>query len=107
MDRLHNLEHLIKELRGQLENAQAGTAPTDPDRHSASVLESDGPERYSAREVESSPREDHSDSHSPFGRLVLQDGASDSHYVGNGFWSRIVDEVSRLRGSTLPRLLFP
>ena len=105
MDRLHNLEHLIKDLRGQLETAQAAREPTDRNPQTANALETPGLDRDAAHKENTSPREDHSEVHSPFGRLVLPDGASDSHYVGTGFWSRIVDEVGWLRGSLASRPL--
>lgn len=105
MDRLHNLEHLIKDLRGQLETAQATTRATDRNPQSANALEPPGLDRDAAPEENTSPRGDHDEGHSPFGRLVLPDGASDSHYVGTGFWSRIVDEVSWLRGTLASRSL--
>lgn len=98
MDRLHNLEQLIKEVRGQLENAKAPTGPSDGTSYKASISEPHGFDHYSTQDDASSPREVGSEGRSPFGRLVVQDGASDSHYVGNGFWSRIVDEVSSLDG---------
>lgn len=94
MDRLHTLEQLIRELRGQLKGAQAATGPSDDSSHSASVSEPLAFDHYSHHDKGSSPREFGSEGKSLFGRLVIQDGASDSHYVGNGFWSRIVDEVS-------------
>ena len=105
MERLHNLERLIKELRGQLESAQAVAKPPDRDLHAASTPGSHGLGRNFVREEESSPREGHSDPNSPFGRLVLQDGASDSHYVGTGFWSRVVDEVGWFRRALIESLV--
>jgi hypothetical protein len=92
MDRLRTLESLVKELRGQLE--QASTAATAAGGVSSGVNTSG-----------SSPRDGDTDASSPgsirassvekqFGRLVLQD-AGRGQYVSSGFWSRVNDEVCR------------
>ena len=88
MDRLRNLEKLVKELRSQLEqaNAIAGSAGDEVSAH-------DGHPTTGNSEDVSLPS--HSDGiHHQFGRLILQDSSS-SHYISSGFWSRISDEVSR------------
>jgi hypothetical protein len=96
MDRLHNLEHLVKELRGQLELAQGqgsatGSGPGTAAANSPAVSSSSRhAEQYGLSPVPQYPQ----DTPSPYGRLVQEQGATESHYVGSAFWSRIVDEVS-------------
>ena len=85
MDRLRNLEDLVKELRGQLEHAQATSASNSP-----------GSSTHNAEADQQHRRTDANEGnplHKNFGRLVLQD-ASRSRYVTSAFWSRIDDEVS-------------
>ncbi|KIW29504.1 uncharacterized protein PV07_05317 [Cladophialophora immunda] len=97
MERLHNLEHLVKELSDQLEQARA--AATSSTGGSASEVNS--PESSTQhRDLEhennpSSPATDISNIRRQFGRLVLQD-ASRSHYVSSAFWSRVDDELDGL-----------
>jgi hypothetical protein len=84
MDRLRNLESLVKELRSQLEQAHAvagsaGDSSSAQDRDAAT--EHQGDTNTSGVQHQ-------------FGRLVLQD-SSHSRYVSSGFWSRVNDEVSR------------
>ncbi|KFY08118.1 hypothetical protein V492_06517 [Pseudogymnoascus sp. VKM F-4246] len=95
MDRLHNLESLVEELRGQLEQANSavpgsvssgaskgnswGNSPADGDHQSGAL-----PTTASNTGL---PNQ--------FGRLVLQD-AGHSRYVSSGFWSRINDEIDGL-----------
>lgn len=95
MDRLHSLEHLVRELRGQLEHAQSTAAPSNPgSRLVPSPAPSSTGRGLGDHVSSSSTRQDPSDAPSPPGRLVLQEGETQSHYVGSAFWSRIVDEVS-------------
>lgn len=83
MDRLQNLERLVKELREQL------AASTGPNSSASSPK---------GREAE--PTADPSLSaedtglHRHFGRMVVQDSRR-SRYVSSGFWSRVDDEVRR------------
>jgi Fungal Zn(2)-Cys(6) binuclear cluster domain len=89
MERLRNLESLVKELRGQLEQTSRGTA-------ASSVVNSPGNsshDRDTDNPRETSPSTDVSNLHQPLGRLVLQD-ANRSRYVSSAFWSRVNDEVS-------------
>lgn len=80
MERLRTLEHLVKVLSGQLEEANA---------------------RASSAGVSSAAQSPGSSTHDPtgdhvqrqFGRLVLND-SNQSRYIGSGFWSRVNDEVS-------------
>jgi hypothetical protein len=88
MDRLRNLEKLVKELRSQLEqaNAVAGSAGDESsahDRRATTGHPKDASLPTSADGIQHQ-----------FGRLILQD-SSYSHYVSSGFWSRIDDEVHR------------
>lgn len=88
MDRIQSLEALVKDLRGQLEEANArvnGCPGASSSVHSS---------EHSTGEQMGSPsaRSDHAPS--PVGRLVLRD-SNQSRYIGNSFWSRITDEVSK------------
>lgn len=90
MERLRNLENLVKELSGQLEQAHASAVvggstqdqgqdvdvdlPTDEPHDAALLAGTLGMQKH-------------------FGRLVLQD-TSQSRYVSSGFWSRVNDEAS-------------
>lgn len=86
MERLHNLESLVKELSSQLKESQAVNSSTggsssgigSPDSH---ITDFDAGNQGDATGVEKQ-----------FGRLVVQN-ASRSRYVSSGFWSRINDEV--------------
>ncbi|KAI0428018.1 hypothetical protein F5Y09DRAFT_344098 [Xylaria sp. FL1042] len=94
MERLRNLENLVKELNTQLEQAHAlsnsstGNSPAsstndrDSDHQAAASLTSGG-----------------SSIHSQFGRLVLND-AGRSRYVSSGFWSRVNDEIDSIKMET-------
>ena len=98
MDRIHNLERLTKELRAQLERAQASSPPSQ-----STTIASGGAlaGQDEAATTLGSPSEDHVDGPSPYGRLVGQQDASQSQYVGSAFWSRIVDEVYIFRPSSV------
>jgi hypothetical protein len=82
MDRLRTLESLVKELSGQLEQANAASAARGSPHGS-----------YPASQDGSSPARSAEPVQKQFGRLVLQD-ANRSRYVSSGFWSRVNDEVS-------------
>ena len=112
MDRLRNLEGLVKELSSQLEEAHtAGRSAKD--RASSSVPSRGSPTSSSNLGPKDAPSAGHhpfeksSASSSPptgsspantsniqgqFGRLVVGD-ANRSRYVSSGFWSRVNDEV--------------
>ena len=82
MERLRNLEGLVKELSGQLEQAS-----------SAASTAAGG----SSRGNSPAPRRDTTATstagmHEHMGRLMLQD-ANQTRYISSGFWSRISDEV--------------
>lgn len=107
MDRLRSLEHLVKELGGQLQAAHAGNggggtsassspsaAATSPDAaagHAGSTT--------SALDAASRPSPGTSSVQKNFGRLVVRDGAP-SQYVGSGFWSRVSDELDALKNDS-------
>lgn len=109
MDRLHSLESLVKELREQLEQANA-VAAGQPS-FSPENLSSGNPIELSVNEA-TSPNQGDSMSggassaglQKQFGRLVLQE-KQQNYFVGTGFWSRISDEVNRVEATTsLPTL---
>ena len=91
MDRLRNLENLVKELSGQLEQANAATSSPG----------SSG-DRDAEYQRDTSPPMNTSSVQKQFGRMVLQDSGR-SRYVSSGFWSKIDDEVSwRCCGYVVP-----
>lgn len=98
MERLHNLESLVKELSSQLKESQAvdkslggsSLGVGSPDRHIAYADVEIQARKSSVPDVTSV------DNH--FGRLVVQN-ASRSRYVSSGFWSRINDEVRIFQGN--------
>lgn len=75
MDRLRNLENLVKELSSRHE-------PADVTQN-----------RDAGPQTATSPVTNTSSVQKQFGRLVLQD-ASSTRYVSSGFWSRVNDEVN-------------
>ncbi len=85
MDRLRNLESLVKELRGQLEQAHSASASNSPGSSTETRDAEQQKDRSSASEARTLQTQ--------FGRLVIQD-ASRSRYISSGFWSRVDDEVS-------------
>jgi hypothetical protein len=94
MQRLQNLEGLVKELSGQLEQANAAAGSTAGGSSGVSSPKSSNHDRDADHQGDSLQK--------PFGRMVLQD-ANRSRYVGSGFWSRVDDEVRLLlnfKGST-------
>ncbi len=94
MDRLRNLENLVKELSGQLEQAHVAASSADG---GSSGFNSPGStqDRDAEHQRDTSPATNTSSIQKQFGRLVVQD-PSRSRYVSSGFWSRVSDEVSRL-----------
>jgi hypothetical protein len=86
MERLHNLESLVKELSSQLEQAKSAANSAAGGSSGVGSPESstnDRPPNSSAGDESVQNR---------FGRLVLQD-KNQSRYVSSGFWSRVSDEV--------------
>lgn len=93
MERLRNLENLVKELSGQLELANATSTST---AGSSSRVESphssiNGPDKL----LQSDPSaiSNVKAVQNQFGRMVLKD-SNQSRYVSSGFWSKVNDEVS-------------
>ncbi|KAJ5594387.1 uncharacterized protein N7459_000595 [Penicillium hispanicum] len=92
MERLHHLENLVKDLTGQLEQANAAAkSPTGASPTSVGSLTNDRDTVHQSVTASGVQQR--------FGRLVLQD-ASRSRYVGSGFWSRVNDELDDLRMAT-------
>ena len=91
MDRLRNLESLVKELSSQLEQANAAASAAGG---SSGVNSPESPqnERDGDHQKGIPSTTSTVGMHKHFGRLVLQD-TSRSRYVGSGFWSRVSDEV--------------
>lgn len=87
MERLRNLEGLVKELSSQLEHAHAAgaSATASPPSNAPSDAGHQGVASAAATTT---------GIHRHFGRMVLQDSTS-SRYVSSGFWSRVSDEVGR------------
>ncbi|EXJ76686.1 uncharacterized protein A1O5_01194 [Cladophialophora psammophila CBS 110553] len=97
MDRLRNLEQLVKELSGQLEQARARAAAHSAAGGSSGVNSpgSSSQNRDAEHHRDLSPATGISSVRKQFGRLVLQD-SSRSHYVSSAFWSRVDDELDGL-----------
>lgn len=97
MERLHNLESLVKELSGQLEQANAAPNSTRGGSSSVNSPGSSVTDRDAHHQVDTSSTTVESTTNSTgvqkqFGRMVLQD-TNRSRYVSSGFWSRVNDEV--------------
>ena len=93
IDRLRNLENIVKELSGQLEEARSALSTA---ADSASVIHtpaSSSVDRDAGHETDSSAPT--SGIQKQFGRLVVQN-ASHSRYISSGFWSRVNDELDGL-----------
>jgi hypothetical protein len=95
MDRLRNLESLVKELSGQLEQAHAAANPPSAGSPGFKSTGRSPQDHEAENQGKTSPATNTSSVQKQFGRLVLQD-ASHSRYVSSGFWSRVNDEVSQL-----------
>ncbi|KAH8422302.1 uncharacterized protein LDX57_000060 [Aspergillus melleus] len=95
MERLRTLENLVKELRGQLEQANAAVA-----RSAAGSFGVNSPDSTHDRDGDSlrglSGRTTQNNVQDQFGRLVVQDNDR-SRYVSSGFWSRVNDEIDGLK----------
>ena len=92
VERLRNLENLVKELSGQLEQANAAASSVASGSSGVNSPESSGYDHDTAHQRDASPGTDTGPIRKQFGRLVLQD-ANRSRYVSSGFWSRVDDEV--------------
>ncbi|KAF2433182.1 hypothetical protein EJ08DRAFT_584213 [Tothia fuscella] len=97
MERLRGLENLVKELSGQLQQAQAGDgqdgASPSGTSNSAGSPQSHGTEAVATSSIDTGGVQ------KQFGRLVLQN-ASRSRYVNSGFWSQINNELDDLKMDT-------
>jgi hypothetical protein len=89
MDRLHNLESLVQELRIQLEQAKSAANSTGEGSSGVGSPENSTQSNLSTANLQNK-----------FGRLVLHD-SNRSRYVSSGFWSRVNDEVCCLSLFTL------
>lgn len=87
MERVRNLESLVKELSSQLEQAHAATNSSAGTSPASSTQDRDGDHQRAAN-----PATGAGGIRSRFGRLVLSD-AQRGRYVSSGFWSRVNDEV--------------
>ena len=92
MERLRNLEGLVKELSGQLEQANAAASSAAGSSSGVNSPESSSHDRDTDHQRDTSPNTSAGNVQKQFGRLVLQD-ANRSRYVSSGFWSRVNDEV--------------
>ncbi|KAF7551938.1 hypothetical protein G7Z17_g4672 [Cylindrodendrum hubeiense] len=88
MERLRNLESLVKELSGQLEQANAAASS------GGGSSQGNSPDADNQINAPSSTSTAVIQKH--FGRLVLQD-TKQSQYIGSGFWSRVSDEIDAQR----------
>ena len=86
MERLRNLEGLVKELSGQLEQASsaASTTTVGSSRANSPAHRRDTTATATATST--------ADLQEQTGRLVLRD-VDRTHYISSGFWSRVSDEV--------------
>jgi hypothetical protein len=87
MERLHNLESLVQELRVQLEQAKLATNSAAEGSSGVGSPENSAHDRQSNVSSIST-----ANVQNKFGRMVLQ-GSNRSRYVSSGFWSRVNDEV--------------
>ena len=94
MERLRNLESLVKELRGQLEQANAAASSAAGGSSGVNSPGSSTHDRDTDHQDDASSKTTTDNVQKQFGRLVLQD-ANRSRYVSSGFWSRVNDEVRR------------
>ncbi|KAF3058703.1 hypothetical protein GL218_05335 [Daldinia childiae] len=99
MDRLRNLEGLVKELSSQLEQAHSAANTNSHGSPSANSPGSSSHDHDADNHTISLPITNSSNLSKQFGRLVLGD-AGQSHYVSNGFWSRVNDELDGLKMET-------
>lgn len=95
MERLRNLESLVKELSGQLEQANAAASSAAGDSSGVNSPESSSHDRDTGHQKDAPLDTNAGNIQKHFGRLVLQD-ANQSRYVSSGFWSRVNDEVRQL-----------
>ncbi|KAI2632862.1 hypothetical protein GGS21DRAFT_539788 [Xylaria nigripes] len=90
IERLRNLEKLVKDLRNQLGQAHS-SAPVSTGGSPAAFTHGHGDHQVTRSQT---PRTDMVQPQ--FGRLVINDD-SHSRYVSNGFWSRVTDELEEIK----------
>jgi hypothetical protein len=96
MEKLQGLENLVRDLRGQLEQANAVTAGSIDGLPGVNSTEGFDLNR-NADQTGKSLATNNNSLQKQFGRMVLQDG-SQSRYISSGFWSRVNDEVLTCSG---------
>ncbi|KAI0967788.1 hypothetical protein F4678DRAFT_234273 [Xylaria arbuscula] len=94
MERLRNLENLVKELNSQLEQAHALSNSSTGNSPASSANDRDG-DHHTPGSFTSGANS----IQSQFGRLVLNDPGR-SRYVSSGFWSRVNDEIDSIKLET-------
>ncbi|KAI0099458.1 fungal-specific transcription factor domain-containing protein [Daldinia grandis] len=99
MDRLRNLEGLVKELSSQLEQAHSAANASSHGSPSANSPGSSSHDHDADRHKASPLVTSASNLSQQFGRLVLGE-AGQSHYVSSGFWSHVNDELDSLKMET-------
>ncbi|GAP90210.1 putative transcription fungi [Rosellinia necatrix] len=100
MERLRNLEGVVKDLSKQLEQAHAQAANPSAGHSPASSSSHDRDrDRDRDHQQPAQPATGTGNIQAHFGRLVLND-ASRSRYVSSGFWSRVNDELDEIRIET-------
>ncbi|KAI0509643.1 hypothetical protein F5B22DRAFT_320988 [Xylaria bambusicola] len=94
MERLRNLENLVKDLTSQLEQAHALSNPSTGNSPASSANDRDG-DHHAATHLTAGG----SSVHSQLGRLVLND-AGRSRYMSSRFWSHVNDEIDGIKMET-------
>lgn len=92
MERLRNLESLVKELRSQLEQVEGASSGAGASPEGSSPENLHRQHREANAPADAALHADTEAAQKSFGRLVLQD-ANRTRYVSSGFWSRVNDEV--------------
>lgn len=96
LERLRNLEGLVRELSGQLEQTNASSGSVDGGLRAASTANSPGSasgtsgsrDAHQGLSGVSSPSVRHAGVQNQSGRMVRKD-ADRSRYVSSGFWTRV------------------
>ncbi|CAM1507767.1 Fc.00g046150.m01.CDS01 [Cosmosporella sp. VM-42] len=99
MERLRNLEGLVKELSSQLEQANAAASSAAGGSSGLNSPGNSSQERDADHQTGTTSTASTTGMQKHFGRLVLKD-SSRSRYVGSGFWSRVSDELDGLKMDT-------
>lgn len=99
LDRLQKLEHLVKELSSQLAQADAAASSGGGGSTEAISPRSSTQDREAEHQRNTASATNSSSRQKQVGRLVHQD-ASRSRYVSSDFWSRVNDELDRLKMDT-------